>query len=96
MTVVKELPLGMTPSSSVSGAQSTKTAITPTTHWAMTAVPLARSTGTLRKISPTMTMSAIETRTGGSQAKSENTAESAIAARTIATKTVTASGHPEP
>src|SRR5699024_847572 len=74
--------------------QTTKTAMRPATHWAMTAVPLERSTGTLRKIAPTMTMTPADTSTGGSQARSLNTADTATAVSVMAAKTMIASSHP--
>src|SRR5699024_2886641 len=61
---------------------------------AMTAVPLERSTGTLRKIAPTMTMTPADTSTGGSQARSLNTADTATAVSVMAAKTMIASNQP--
>ncbi|SII94905.1 Uncharacterised protein [Mycobacteroides abscessus subsp. abscessus] len=87
MTATNESPVGMTPKSIVSGTQRMRTAKTPTTHWAMTAVPVARSPAMLRKIAPTATMRATATRTGGSQPRSEKTAERPIAVSTMATNT---------
>src|SRR5699024_6805609 len=63
-------------------------------HWAMTAVPLERRTGTLRKIARTVTVTPADRSTGGSQARFLNTADTATAVSVMAAKTRIASSHP--